>query len=701
MNKYSYKNLTPFKWFVLENFPFIEADFDALTEWQIFCKLGKEINKIIDSQNLVGEQAETLTNAFNDLQNYVNNYFNNLDLQDEINNKLNEMAEDGTLDNLLSKYINNNILRIYENVDSLKKDNLPENAKVKTLGFYNANDGGGAYYIIKNTNILNKINIITLNNGLQAHLIIENNTINYKMFGAKLNGTDDSLIIKQVHNFANENNFDIVQNGGDLKCNFTATVKTNLKLNCNLLIDDDTPDIVYDVVHDLEEIDTPLNLTANLQIIDNVLLLNKFCCPISDDDTSKIGNRNNATDTTVYYHKQPLAVNNAGEILTSSQFIAHSANFHLLGYSDLNEKGVIIEGGKIIVNLSKIGFPSLFRLWRNNSTIKNFDVVLQKFGNKENGRYPYALFLSWAGCHQIFDNITAINNTLNDKDDYSYIFSCRYSWNILIENCSFSQGWGNTALFWTDGITFKKCTSNRFDNHYGSFGNLSILDCILTGIGKIRIGYGNGQLLIDNLKINKKNFDAIVETRTDFNIIFQGTIKVQNITDIEDYTVSLVDIADSQNVNNFPNDRPTTIISNVNLLNQRRFIRSLNHNRIQCFVNNCQNVPLRSEGDIELYANNCRIVNMIENSSRVWLTACEVATDNMNVNRLYAKASEFRNNISVNGLSLILACHLTAQCSSITNNSSETVTIANSYSDSVITKNGTIYVNNCNQRIPE
>lgn len=106
---FDYKNLSPFKWFVLENFPFIEADFDALTEWQLFCKLGKEINKIIDSQNIVGEQAETLTNAFNILKNYVDNYFNNLDVQDEINNKLNEMATDGTLENIINQEIFGNI----------------------------------------------------------------------------------------------------------------------------------------------------------------------------------------------------------------------------------------------------------------------------------------------------------------------------------------------------------------------------------------------------------------------------------------------------------------------------------------------------------------------------------------------------------------------------------------------------------------
>lgn len=40
-----------------------------------------------------------------ELQNYVKNYFDNLDLQDEVSNKLDEMAEDGTLSDLISEAI--------------------------------------------------------------------------------------------------------------------------------------------------------------------------------------------------------------------------------------------------------------------------------------------------------------------------------------------------------------------------------------------------------------------------------------------------------------------------------------------------------------------------------------------------------------------------------------------------------------------
>ena len=93
MNKYNCF-LSPFKWFVLETFPFIEDTFDALNEYQLLCKIVELVNK-------TGFQVEKLTKYFNELKNYVYNYFDNLDVQEEINNKLNEMALSGELEDLL------------------------------------------------------------------------------------------------------------------------------------------------------------------------------------------------------------------------------------------------------------------------------------------------------------------------------------------------------------------------------------------------------------------------------------------------------------------------------------------------------------------------------------------------------------------------------------------------------------------------
>ena len=172
MNNFHFNKLTPFKWFVLENFPFIEADFDALTEWQLFCKLGKEINKIINSENTLGTQMENVTNAFIDLQNYVNNYFENLDVQDEINNKLNEMAQNGTLQEIIATYLNSNALFCFDTVSEMKNaTNFVDGSFAKTLGFYNKNDYGASFYKIRNkkeNEDIDEKTIIEINENLVA-----------------------------------------------------------------------------------------------------------------------------------------------------------------------------------------------------------------------------------------------------------------------------------------------------------------------------------------------------------------------------------------------------------------------------------------------------------------------------------------------------------------------------------------------------
>ena len=81
------KIITPFKMQVLTNFPFIEADFDALTNYELLCKIVEKLNEVVGNENA--------------LTSYVNNYFDNLDVQEEINRKLDAMALDGSLEALL------------------------------------------------------------------------------------------------------------------------------------------------------------------------------------------------------------------------------------------------------------------------------------------------------------------------------------------------------------------------------------------------------------------------------------------------------------------------------------------------------------------------------------------------------------------------------------------------------------------------
>lgn len=142
-NQNKYKNLTPFKcWLLhqinnwgLNNFPFVESDFDELTNYGMLMKMMKALNDVISNQNKVEQDMTNLFNAFTELQTYVNNYFDNLDVQDEIDNKLDEMAESGLLSHMLNDYV-------LPYVDSLK------NQPTLFIGdsYLNASTNYGDYY---------------------------------------------------------------------------------------------------------------------------------------------------------------------------------------------------------------------------------------------------------------------------------------------------------------------------------------------------------------------------------------------------------------------------------------------------------------------------------------------------------------------------------------------------------------------------
>ena len=105
-----------FRNFVTQNFPFLENDFDALTDYELFCKMMDYVLKL-SADNVEFRQ---------ELDNYKH-YFENLDVQEEINKKLDEMAEDGTLTLLIKQYVDP-IYQQYQN--TINNEIQLQNAKL-------------------------------------------------------------------------------------------------------------------------------------------------------------------------------------------------------------------------------------------------------------------------------------------------------------------------------------------------------------------------------------------------------------------------------------------------------------------------------------------------------------------------------------------------------------------------------------------
>lgn len=187
--------------FVLQNFPFIEEDFDAITDYQLICKVVEFLNKVITSQNEVIQQMINVTadfaeleTLFNQLKDFIDHYFDTLDLQEEVNNKLEEMAEDGTLQEIITTYIQSNVAWTFDNVSEMQSaTNLTSDSYAQTYGFYTVGDGGGAKYKIRNkgeSEVADNIFTFAIGDNLIAEYVYEG-VYRTKQLGVKADGSVD------------------------------------------------------------------------------------------------------------------------------------------------------------------------------------------------------------------------------------------------------------------------------------------------------------------------------------------------------------------------------------------------------------------------------------------------------------------------------------------------------------------------------
>ena len=107
------QTLTPFKKFIMTIGALPTSYLESMTYAELlmwFCNYLQ--NTVIPTVNNNAEAVEELQGLYEELRQYVNDYFDNLDVQDEINNKLDALVEDGTLEGLMEDAIPKNMVVI-------------------------------------------------------------------------------------------------------------------------------------------------------------------------------------------------------------------------------------------------------------------------------------------------------------------------------------------------------------------------------------------------------------------------------------------------------------------------------------------------------------------------------------------------------------------------------------------------------------
>lgn len=102
-----YKETGAFRYWCQHVIPLVYDD--SLSYYELLCKVVNYLNDVISNVDGLHTDVEDLLTAYNELQEYVNNYFSDLNVQTQIDNKLDKMAQDGTLANIINDEIFNQI----------------------------------------------------------------------------------------------------------------------------------------------------------------------------------------------------------------------------------------------------------------------------------------------------------------------------------------------------------------------------------------------------------------------------------------------------------------------------------------------------------------------------------------------------------------------------------------------------------------
>ena len=210
-NRVSQIPLQPFRYWCQKVLPLVYDD--SLSDYELLCK-------VVDYLNNTMEDVTNLLDAYNQLKDYVNNYFSSLDVQEEINNKLDQLVESGALPQILIK----NKVTTFKTTEEFLNSDFVEGSTIKTLGFYNINDGGGAYFYI--TSESGGVNFEK--NGLYARLLYSTQ-INIKQLGSK-SGGDITNILTTLFENVNEGTEIIIE---PLKYYTTNTININKRVTIN------------------------------------------------------------------------------------------------------------------------------------------------------------------------------------------------------------------------------------------------------------------------------------------------------------------------------------------------------------------------------------------------------------------------------------------------------------------------------------
>lgn len=524
------KNLTPFKLCVLQNFPFIEADFDAVTNYQLLCKVVEYLNKIIDNNNKQNDNINQLEQNFITLYNYVNNYFNNLDVQEEINKKIDELITTGEFNSFLSGIYTPEMF-------GAKGDGVTDDTEAiqKALAFNNVN--------------ISKNYIITENLVLHSNLkVFGGGTITKKV------EFNDSYLNHSIFSCTNSNNIDInniVLISNSLAISVHGCSNVNIT---NLIINSEKYSIL---ISDSEKNESNGITISNIKLENDVTI-------ISSDGIHIDGGCSNIYVTNV-----------AGT--TGDDFIALNA----IEGTRKTIKNVIID------NIKCSGYAGVRLYGQLKCVIENVSIN-NSYINSDNG----IRLTNIVGFTEINHNAPTFNNIVFNNcivnSSIRNVFLSYINGSVTFNNCTFvatvnpNVGFFNSSI--NSSLIFNSCLFNTNSSAFiqdcvlatppencNTYGNITLNNC---DIKKVFLCFGTNKKTIN---INNCDIDTYLITQTNPDLLVLSIKDCRiNITPFSGASKGIYTIKDSilnaeYLLNNLEGSQDTILdISNIIVNNNKK-----------------------------------------------------------------------------------------------------------------------------------
>lgn len=279
---------------VLQNFPFIEKDFDALTDYELLCKVVEYLNKVIEQTNLMEDNENELVRVYNELYKYVNSYFDSLDIQEEVSKKLENMVESGELDRIIEEILLLNFVYTYDNKYLLESASIPTGAVARINGDEFFNDGIINYYKINdqpnqlfNINGVNKINAYYSGTGEQMTSPTNTSFVGISLPAGYITISSNNNLNKLIGFTSNDFSEGVVLTSPNIGTNFTFnndgtyqyfgfyTSNANL-VNLEVMINKGQTALPYEEYYQPKSTDISLNSGQIASLINDFKLNNSY-----------------------------------------------------------------------------------------------------------------------------------------------------------------------------------------------------------------------------------------------------------------------------------------------------------------------------------------------------------------------------------------------------------------------------------------